>query len=141
MIRRMPFEQTLFGSYRLHGQAQERALELNLKAQAPELGIFGPKPLTVTGSVFADGLASRAAVTGRVDQRRFSTGAGAYTLDFAADDGRNLRLSLQRSSALGTPLFSFSRFVGQLQSADGNELGRAELRVDLRRTLRRWLVM
>ncbi len=141
MIRRMPFEQTLLGSYRLGDTLQERALELNLKARAPGLGMFGAQPLTVTGSVFADGLASRRMLTGRVDLRRFSTGAGAYTLDFEADDGRTLRLSLHRVGSFRTPLFSFSRFVGQLLSADGTELGQVELRVDLRRTLRRWLVM
>ncbi len=142
MIRSLPFEQTLVGSYRPEGDVRELALEVKLDAKpAKPFGALSGKPLSVTGSVFADGLATQQPVSGQVDLRRFSTGAGAYQLSFAADDGRKLRLLLRRHAALRTPVFSFSRFVGELLDDAGDRLAQVELRVDLRRTLRRWLVM
>ncbi len=142
MFRSLPFEQTLVGSYRLEGDVRELALEVKLEAKpAKPFGALSGKPLSVVGSIYADGLATQQSVSGQVDLRRFSTGAGAYQLSFPADDGRTLRLALRRHAALRTPVFSFSRFVGELLDERGELLGSVELRVDLRRTLRRWLVM
>ena len=141
MIQSIPFEQTLVGSYRMKGERLERAMELKVEASPRRpFSVFSRAPLDVTGSIYADGLATQRPVTGRVELRRLSTGRGAYTLRFCGDDGRELSLSLRRHSALRTPIFSFSRFVGELSDAAG-AVGAVELRVDLRRTLLRWLVM
>ncbi|MEZ4225672.1 MAG: hypothetical protein R3B13_32270 [Polyangiaceae bacterium] len=141
MIRDIPFQQILVGSYRLHEEGAERALELALRADSSGLwhSVRGAR-LAVSGDIHAESLASHSSVRGTVDLRKLSTRAGAYQLEFDADDGRRFELVLQRSSGRRAPLFALSRFLGRL-SVRGREIGEAELRVDLRRTLRRWLVL
>jgi hypothetical protein len=135
------FRETMSGSYwRLDAPAEERAISFTIDARARDLRRFArDRTWHITGSVDAEGLASRRPLDGTlafrlVDERRLP-----YRFDFVGDDGQRYELSGQKEWSGLAPIESMTLLPASLYDQHGDEFARATLRFDARADLGRWL--
>jgi hypothetical protein len=135
------FRETMSGSYwRLDAPADERAITFTIEARAHDLRRFArDKTWRITGTIDAEGLASRRPLEGTlgfrlVDERRLP-----YRFDFVGDDGERYELSGQKEWSGLAPIESMTLLPASLYDGGGEEMARATLRFDVRSDLGRWM--
>lgn len=135
------FRETMSGSYwRLDAPAEERAIAFTIEARARDLRRFArDKTWRITGTIDAEGLASRRDLQGTlafrlVDERRLP-----YRFDFVGDDGQRYELSGQKEWSGLAPIESMTLLPASLYDSNGEEIARATLRFDVRSDLGRWM--
>jgi hypothetical protein len=128
------FRETLRGSYwRLDAPTEERALDVVIDARTPSLAeLRRDRVFLLCGHVTAEGLAVGAVAEGTlvfklIHERRFP-----YRVRFRGDDGRRYELSGQKEWMPFAPIESVTTLPASLYDADGQEIGRATLRFDVR---------
>lgn len=137
MLAPSVFELQLFGAFRPDDTAREVAAGVSLRSRERRL-LFSGRPFIVGAVVDVDGIATRATAQGTLDLGRIGTSVGALRLEFCGDAGEALELSLSRRFELARPVFSFSRWQGDLWRQDGARIGALELRQDFRHRLGRY---
>lgn len=125
---------TLVGAHHAEsGPLEPKRLDVEVRVI---LGAIRLAPLRakLTGTVHVEGLARSAEATGEL--RAASSGIH-YCLDFAADDERLITLAFSQSFAkVRVTSRSLTELSGHLVARDdGTVLGRARLRLDVRRAL------
>jgi len=135
------FRETMSGSYwRLETPTEERAIAFTIDARARDLRRFArDKTWTITGTVDAEGLASRRPLEGTLAFRLLDERRLPYRFKFTGDDGRDYELSGQKEWSGLSPIESMTLLPASLYDADGGELARATLRFDLRSDLASWM--
>ena len=135
------FKETMSGSYwRLDAPADEHALSFTIEARAKSIRRFAKdRTWTITGTVDADGLATRALLDGTLlfrlpDEKRLP-----YRFTFTGDDGKRYELSGQKEFSGLAPVESMTLLPATLYTADGDEVARATLRFDYRSDLGKWM--
>src|SRR5580698_803088 len=126
--------------WRLDAPIDERALTLHYEARAGLLGDFlRRRTWSLSGTIDAEGLASRRPVQGtigfgRLEERRFP-----YRFRFEGDDGRRYELMGQKEWSRLAPIESLTLLPATLSDDRGEEVARAMLRFDLRGDWAGWL--
>lgn len=135
------FRETMSGSYwRLETPTDERAIAFTIDARARDLRRFArDKTWTITGTVDAEGLATKRPLEGTLAFRLLDERRLPYRFKFVGDDGRDYELSGQKEWSGLSPIESMTLLPASLYGADGGELGRATLRFDLRSDLASWM--
>ena len=135
------FRETMSGSYwRLETPTEERAIAFTIDARARDLRRFArDKTWTITGTVDAEGLASKRPLEGTLAFRLLDERRLPYRFKFTGDDGRDYELSGQKEWSGLSPIESMTLLPASLYDADGGELARATLRFDLRSDLASWM--
>ncbi|MFB4307527.1 hypothetical protein [Actinomadura sp. GTD37] len=133
--RRTVFREVMEGTLRLAGEGGERPVRLELTACLPGvLRPWGDVEGELSGRVqvpgWADGPAAGRLRVAPVAARRIR-----YTLDFAAGDGRRLRLDGWKTVRAARPVRSMTVLPLTVTDADGSVVGEARLRFDVRRDL------
>jgi hypothetical protein len=135
------FRETMSGRYwMLDAPIEERAIACTLDACAYDVRRFAwDKTFRLRGKVDAERLATAKEVEGTLvfhllDERRLP-----YRVGFTGDDGRRYELCGQKEWSGLAPLESFALLRASLYDARGEELGRADLRFDLRADWGRWV--
>jgi hypothetical protein len=85
---------------------------------------------TVSGTIFAEGLAEGSALSGTLGFRLFDEKRIPYDLFFHADDGCTYRLRGQRDFFIHDAVRSLTVLPATFYDAKGGEMGRAVLRFD-----------
>jgi hypothetical protein len=135
------FRETMSGSYwRLETPTDERAIAFTIDARAGDLRRFArDKTWRITGTVDAEGLATRQALEGTLAFRLLDERRLPYRFQFVGDDGKDYELSGQKEWSGLAPIESMTLLPASLYDADGAELARATLRFDLRSDLASWM--
>ncbi|HEY5240596.1 MAG TPA: hypothetical protein VIJ22_03985 [Polyangiaceae bacterium] len=135
------FRETMSGSYwRLETPTDERALSFTIDARAKSIRRFArDKTWTITGTVDAEGLATRRPLEGTLAFRLLDERRLPYRFSFTGDDGKRYELSGQKEWSGLAPVESMTLLPASLYDADGGELARATLRFDLRSDLASWM--
>jgi hypothetical protein len=135
------FRETMSGSYwRLETPTEERAIAFTIDARARDLRRFArDKTWSITGTVDAEGLASKRPLEGTLAFRLLDERRLPYRFKFTGDDGRDYELSGQKEWSGLSPVESMTLLPASLYDADGAELARATLRFDLRSDLTSWM--
>ena len=135
------FRETMSGSYwRLETPTDERAIAFTIDARAGDLRRFArDKTWRITGTVDAEGLATKQALEGTLAFRLLDERRLPYRFQFVGDDGKDYELSGQKEWSGLAPIESMTLLPASLYGADGGELARATLRFDLRSDLASWL--
>ena len=135
------FSETMSGSYwRLETPTEERAIAFTIVARARSIRRFArDKTWSITGTVDAEGLASKRPLEGTLAFRLIDERRLPYRFTFTGDDGRGYELSGQKEWSGLAPIESMTLLPASLYDADGGELARATLRFDLRSDLGRWM--
>ncbi len=135
------FRETMSGSYwRLETPTDERALSFTIDARAKSIRRFArDKTWTITGTVDAEGLATRRPLEGTLAFRLLDERRLPYRFSFTGDDGKRYELSGQKEWSGLAPVESMTLLPASLYDADGGELARATLRFDLRSDLATWM--
>ena len=135
------FRETMSGSYwRLETPTEERAIAFTIDARARDLRRFArDKTWSITGTVDAEGLASKRPLEGTLAFRLLGERRLPYRFKFTGDDGRDYELSGQKEWSGLSPVESMTLLPASLYDADGAELARATLRFDLRSDLTSWM--
>lgn len=132
------FRQELVGGYRAAGAERDTPLTVVMQARRPRL-LSGK--MDVHGHIEAPGLAKHAPLTGQVELGIGLKQLGRYDLSFRADDGRPLRLRGARRFSWKNPIQASSVVDAEIVDPGGKVIARAELRLDYRQVLGRWLRM
>jgi hypothetical protein len=135
------FRETMSGSYwRLETPTEELAIAFTIDARASDLRRFArDKTWRITGTVDAEGLATRRALEGTLGFRLLDERRLPYRFRFEGDDGKSYELSGQKEWSGLAPVESMTLLPASLYGADGGELARATLRFDLRSDLASWM--
>jgi len=135
------FRETMSGSYwRLETPTDERALSFTIDARAKSIRRFArDKTWTITGTVDAEGLATKQPLEGTLAFRLLDERRLPYRFSFKGDDGKRYELSGQKEWSGLAPVESMTLLPASLYDADGGELARATLRFDLRSDLASWM--
>jgi hypothetical protein len=129
------------GSYwRLETPTDERAIAFTIVARARDLRRFArDKTWSITGTVDAEGLATKRPLEGTLAFRLLDERRLPYRFEFTGDDGKDYELSGQKEWSGLAPVESMTLLPASLYDADGKELARATLRFDLRSDLASWM--
>jgi len=135
------FRETMSGSYwRLETPTDERAIAFTIDARAASLRRFArDKTWRITGTVDAEGLATKRPLEGTLAFRLLDERRLPYRFKFTGDDGLGYELSGQKEWSGLAPIESMTLLPASLYDADGAELARATLRFDLRSDLASWM--
>jgi hypothetical protein len=135
------FRETMSGSYwRLETPTDERALSFTIDARAKSIRRFArDKTWTITGTVDAEGMATRQPLEGTLTFRLLDERRLPYRFSFTGDDGKRYELSGQKEWSGLAPVESMTLLPASLYDASGAELARATLRFDVRSDLGSWL--
>jgi hypothetical protein len=134
------FHETMAGSFRLAGEARERALSFTVRARSPRLLAFLSRPeVELEGEVDAEGFADHRLLRGTMGLDMIRTRTLPYAFHFTANDGA-------ACSFVGTKTLHAARLVesmtvlpGAILDAGGAAIGEALLRFDLKSDLVRFL--
>src|SRR5271170_6798798 len=98
MLPGFSFRETMSGSYwRLETPTDERALSFTIDARARSIRRFArDKTWTITGTVDAEGLATRQPLEGTLAFRLLDERRLPYRFSFTGDDGKRYELSGQK---------------------------------------------
>jgi hypothetical protein len=133
--------ETLRGSYwLLDAPTDERAISVSIEAVARDLAVFArDKILCVTGTIDAERLASARPLEGKIafrllDERRIS-----HHFRFVGENGAAYQLLGQKEFRGLSPIDSLTLLPASLCDDEGEEIGRATLRLDLRADWAAWV--
>ena len=140
MLPGLSYRETLSGNYwRLDAPTDERTIALTIEAYARSvIELAQNKTWQVSGLIDADDLATRRPLEGTISYR-LAERRVPYRLSFAGDDGRRYDLRGQREWNGLYPIGSLTVLPASLHDRNGDEIGRATLRFDVRADLAAWL--
>jgi hypothetical protein len=131
------FREKMAGTWAPPGGGPERSIEFALDARAADLLRFAhDDEVELSGTVALEGLCEGAPARGTMLLAPLTRGLIRYELTFTGDDGKPYRLEGQKNvrwTALAASLTNLSASI--LAADSGAEVGRAELRFDLRADL------
>jgi hypothetical protein len=134
------FHETLSGSLRVVGQAEEALISFTIRARSGRLRAFLRKPeIEIEGEVDAEGFADHRCLRGAIDVRPLFRRRIPYAFAFTGNDGAAYAFSGEKTLAPGALLASLSLLPGEIRDARGALVGRALLRFDLRSEALRYL--
>ena len=128
------FVETMAGSYHLLDRPEdERPMSFTIRARSKSLArFFAKRVVDIEGEVDAEGFADHCELRGTLGLDVLVTRTLPYTFEFTANDGRRYRFSGQKDVRATRLLGSMTRLPGSILDHNGHEIGRAELRFDLR---------
>jgi len=128
------FRETMSGLFWLvDAPADERAIGFTVEAKTDDLNEFRrDKSWQLSGTIDAERLASGQALQGELAFRLFEHGRLPFRMTFRGDDGHRYELSGERRWRSFAPLESLTLLTAGLYDEQGDEIGRATLRSDLR---------
>src|SRR5258708_2765412 len=137
----LSFRQPMSGSYWLLDlPVDERAIAFTLQAETHDVRAFArDKTLRTTGRIDAERLASGQPLEGTLAFRLARERRVTYRFTFGGDDGRRYELSGVEEWSRISPIESLTLLPASLYDAQGDEVGRATLRFDLRSDWASWL--
>lgn len=135
------FRERMSGSYwLLASPTDERAIALSIEAAASDLRTFArDKTWRVTGTIDAERLASARPLQGKIAFRLFDERRISHHLRFVGEDGALYRLMGQLEFRGLSPIDSLTLLPASLCDDEGEEVGRATLRFDLRADWASWV--
>jgi hypothetical protein len=135
------FNETMAGTYhRLDEPLVERAIKFSVAAKVDGIRRFlRDKTARIEGEVEVEGLAAKRPLKGTLglmllDQRRLP-----YDFTFRGDDGKDYRFHGQKDVTMIGLHDTMTTLPASLYDVDGNEIGRAVLRFDVRGDLMKFL--
>jgi hypothetical protein len=133
--------ETMSGSYwLLDAPTDERAIAFRIELFARDMGAFArDKTWRITGTIDVERLASAAPLQGKVAFRLFDERRISHQLEFVGDDGARYQLLGQREFSGLAPIESLTLLPASLCDDQGEEIGRATLRLDLRTDWALWI--
>ena len=135
------FRESLSGSYwLLEAPTDERVIAFAVEATAHDVRAFArDKTWRIDGTIDVEGIASAAPVHGRIVFRLFEERRISHQLEFAGDSGARYELIGQQEFIGLSPIESLTLLPASLCDDRGEEIGRATLRLDLRRDWALWI--
>lgn len=129
------------GSYwRLSAPTDERALSFTIEVRAGDVRRFvRDRTWRITGTVDADGLATRQPLDGTLQFKLLDERRLPYRFTFVGDDGAGYELSGQKEWSALSPVDSMTLLPATLYDAGGRELARVRLRFDWQSDLGRFV--
>jgi hypothetical protein len=130
----LSFRETMRGTlWLLDAPTQERAVDVTLEARSDDLrGLARDQTFRLRGTVDVEGLATHADAGGTLVFKLATERRLPYRVRFRGDDGRSYELSGQKEWLPVSPIESVTTLPASLYDEDGQEIGRATLRFDLR---------
>jgi hypothetical protein len=136
-MAQMRFSEAMVGTWTPEGGGAATLLRFDVVAEMPSLlRPFGTVEGRLTGIVRAAGLATEAAAVGTIEVSPVEHRRIRYTLEFAGDDGRPLRLDGWKSIRWLRPLSTWTTLPSTIYDADGQTVGTSLTRFPLGDTLR-----
>jgi hypothetical protein len=135
---RVRFRETMSGAYYLLAQPfDERPVRLAVEAQVDDLPRFMiDRTCRLEGELDMDGWADRRPIEGTLAIHLFDQRRLAYRVRFTANDGAKYELGGQKEWNPLSPIASLTVLPAGIYDAQGEEIGRASLRFDLKSDLR-----
>ncbi len=129
------FSETMTGTWAPHDRpAERRPFRFSVVARSGPLGRFrADKVANITGTLDAEGLATRRELTGTMVVAPFLRRVIRYQFAFTGDDGKPYRFAGQKDIRWLDPVRTWTELPGELTDGAGVTVGRADLRFDLRR--------
>jgi hypothetical protein len=130
------FHEVMAGTVRLAGEQSDRTMRLTLAVESP--GLLHPladAAATLTGRVEIEGLADDPAATGAMRIAPIRARRIRYELSFSTLDGRPLRLDGWKSVRFDKPVRTMTNLPAVVLDEDGEVVGEARLRFDVRQEL------
>jgi hypothetical protein len=135
------FRETMSGSYwLLDAPTEERAIAFDLEARARDVrALARDKTWLTTGTIEVECLASSKPLQGKIAFRLFDERRISHRIEFVGDDGSRYQLIGQLEFSGLSPVDSLTLLVASLCDEQGEEIGRATLRLDLRADWKSWI--
>lgn len=136
------FDETMEGTYaRVDAPEERRPLRFAAHVHAPSIRDYlRSGHAGITGTLDAEGFATRVPITGTMLLRPFTQGRIGYGLDFTADDGRTYVLRGEKHIRLSAPLRTFTELHAEIRDAASDSLvATSDIRFDLPTQLSRFL--
>lgn len=129
------FAETMSGTWtRTDRTGERRPIQFSVVARSGPLGRFrADKVARLTGTIDAEGLATRREVTGTLVLKPFVGRVIRYELDFTGDDGKRYRFAGQKDIRWLDPVRTWTELPAEITDTEGALVGRALTRFDLRR--------
>ncbi len=130
------FRQVLEGQWRDAGGERKGRARLALQAEFPNVGRLARDwEGNIDGTLTLDGLVDHTEVRGTIRIRLLSEDGIHYEMGFDDADGNPYRMLLTRHLEAAHPIDSLTHVDGKITGHDGETVGRADLRFDLRSQL------
>jgi hypothetical protein len=135
------FRETMAGSFHLAASpSDERPMSFTIRARSPRLRDFFRRPeVEIEGEIDAEGFADHCRLRGRLGLDVARTRTLPYAFQFTANDGREYAFEGQKTIHAGELVESMTVLPGRIVGGDGEAVGEALLRFDLRSDLLRFL--
>ncbi len=135
------FTETMAGSYHLlSAPEEERPMSFTINARSRSLSRFlGRRVVEIEGEVDAEDFADHKPLRGTLELDVVMTRRLPYRFEFTANDGRRYAFAGQKNVTFRRLLDSMTVLPGSILDPDGNEIGRAELRFDIKSDIFRFL--
>jgi hypothetical protein len=127
------FEETMSGTWRRAGSADEKPIEFKLRARAGRFVryLFNRKA-DIEGRLKAAGLAEDVPLTGQLLIDPLLGKKIRYEFDFVGDDGKRYRFAGQKDVLFLDVVRTMTTLPGQILDDEGIVVGRADLKFDTR---------
>lgn len=135
------FVETMSGSYHLLADPlDERPMSFTIRARSKSLGRFlGKRVVEIEGEVDAEAFADHRPLHGTLELDVVLTRRLPYDFRFTANDGRRYRFSGTKVVSGWKLAESMTVLPGAILDEEDREIGRAELRFDLRKDIWKFL--
>lgn len=136
------FDETMEGTYaRVEAPAERRPLCFAAHIHAPSIRDYlRTGHAAITGTLDAEGFATRVPFTGSLLLRPFTQRRIGYALDFTADDGRPYVLRGEKRIRLSALVRTFTELHAEIRdAASGRLVATSDIRFDLQSQLWRFL--
>jgi hypothetical protein len=140
--RGFEFAETMEGSYaRVELPDERRPLSFAAHVQAPSIRDYlRTGHAAITGTLDAEGFATRVPITGTMLLRPFTQGRIGYALEFVADDGRAYVLRGEKHIRLTALVRTFTELHAEIRDAASDRLvATSDIRFDLQSQLWRFV--
>jgi hypothetical protein len=134
------FYETMAGSFRLLGDAQDRSMSFTIRARSFTWASFLRRPeVDIEGEVDAEGFADHRHLRGTLGMDPLRTRTLPYAFRFAANDGAHYAFAGTKMIRPGRFVESMTVLPGAILHEGGEAAGEALLRFDVRSDLVRFL--
>jgi hypothetical protein len=135
------FRETMSGSYHLDASPErERAMSFTIGARVHDLVRFArDRVAEIQGAIEMEGYAAHRPLRGTLVMDPIFGKVLAYEFRFVDDEGQPRRFKGQKDVSFLRLMETMTTLPGEIQDADGNRLGEARLRFDVRADMSRFL--
>lgn len=134
------FQETMAGSFRLSGDALDRAMSFSIRARSFTWASFLRRPeVEIEGEVDAEGFADHRYLHGTLGMDPLRTRTLPYAFRFSSNDGAPHSFAGTKVIRAASLVESMTVLPGAILDASGRTVGEALLRFDLRGDLARFL--